>query len=67
LPTYAEVTDEKKRKKDKGKAKVVTEGDLPQEESVQVADHEAELVAEDDFDELAEDFEVSYNFRFEEP
>jgi len=53
--------------KDKGKAKAIIEDDLSQEESVLVAEGDAELVAEDDFDELVEDFEASYNFRFEEP
>ena len=66
LPTYAEVTDVKKHK-DKGKAKAVIDGDLSQEEGVQVAESGTELVADDDFDDLAEDFEASYNFRFEEP
>jgi protein KRI1 len=64
LPTYAEVTNVKKRKK------AVIEGDLSQEEDVQIAEGDAELIAEDaedDFDELVEGFEASYNFRFEEP
>jgi len=60
------VTDVKKHKKDKGKAKAAIEGDPSQEEDVQVAESDTGLV-EDDFEELAEDFEASYNFRFEEP
>jgi protein KRI1 len=67
LPTYAEVTDVKKRKKHKGEAKVVTEDGVSQEENVQTAEGDAELDAEDAFDDLAENFEASYNFRFEEP
>ena len=61
------MTDVKKGKKDKAKAKAVIEGDLPQGEEAQIAEGDAEFVAEDDFDELVEDFEASYNFRFEEP
>lgn len=57
----------KKHKGDKGKAKAPIEGDLSQEEGIQVADSGTELVADDDFDDLAENFEASYNFRFEEP
>ena len=67
LPTYAEVTDVKKHKGDKGKPKATIEDDLSQEEGVQVADSGTELIADDDFDDLAENFEASYNFRFEEP
>lgn len=61
------MTDVKKGKKGKGKAKAVIEGDLSQGEEAQIAEGDAEFVVEDDFDELVEDFEASYNFRFEEP
>ena len=61
------MTDVKKHKGDKGKGKGLIEGDLSQEEGIQVADSGTELVADDDFDDLAENFEASYNFRFEEP
>jgi len=60
------VTDTK-RKKGKGKAEEVIEDHLSQEENAQIAGGDVGLDAEDDFDELAENFEVSYNFRFEEP
>ena len=66
LPTYAEVTDAKKQK-DKGKAKVDIEDEVSQEENAQLVKYDVELDVEEDFDELAENFEVSYNFRFEEP
>jgi hypothetical protein len=57
------LTDAGKRKKTN-----VDIGDKePQESNAQIAEGDAELNVEDDFDELAENFEASYNFRFEEP
>lgn len=57
----------KTQKKDKGKATAAIEDEVSQEEDDQIAEGGAELDAEDDFDELTENFEASYNFRFEEP
>lgn len=56
-----------KRRKGKGKAEEVIEDDLSQEENPQIIRGHVELDADDDFDELVENFEASYNFRFEEP
>jgi protein KRI1 len=67
LPTYAEVTDIKKNKKGKSKAKAAIEAEVSPEDEVPVTDGDAEDDAEDNFDELTENFEASYNFRFEEP
>lgn len=67
LPTYAEVTDIKKNKKGKNKAKAAIEAEVSPEEDVLIDGGDAEDDAEDDFDELMENFEASYNFRFEEP
>ena len=51
----------------KKRKKAVIEGDLSQEKDGQIDEGDPELVAEDEFDELVEGFEASYNFRFEEP
>ncbi|KAG0708658.1 KRI1-like family C-terminal-domain-containing protein [Suillus ampliporus] len=62
LPTYKEIV---KPKSTKGKAKdSVDESELeaPDDEQGDAADEE-----DDDFEEIADAFETSYNFRFEEP
>ncbi|KAL5531994.1 KRI1 [Sanghuangporus sanghuang] len=71
VPKYEEVTGSKSQKK--GKAK---EDDDDEEENDSrridvvanaASDYEAENFDEEEFDEVAETFESSYNFRFEEP
>ncbi|GJE97316.1 Kri1 domain-containing protein [Phanerochaete sordida] len=72
LPTYKEIT-ESKGKKGRGKARADSpmdedDGEEEQRQSGSVADDEgADGVDEDEFDEVADRFESSYNFRFEEP
>ena len=58
------MTDAKRRK---GKPEEVIEDESSQEDNTQVVEGHVEFDAEDDFDELVENFEASYNFRFEEP
>lgn len=75
VPTYKEVIS---GRKDKGKQKKVTEDaearQEPEAKSQDVGGVDQELlptadptVDEDDFEEIVDRFESSYNFRFEEP
>jgi protein KRI1 len=75
IPTYDEITTSKKPEK-KSKRKKTDEEDtlLPNETESQVQEASLGLEEdldsvdeEDDFDDLTERFESSYNFRFEEP
>ncbi|EKM53575.1 uncharacterized protein PHACADRAFT_186206 [Phanerochaete carnosa HHB-10118-sp] len=73
LPTYKEIT-ESKSKVDKGKARADTPKNVDEETSDQQqfeseADGEGmnKDLDDDEFDEVADRFESSYNFRFEEP
>ncbi|KAG8815533.1 hypothetical protein FRC17_000675, partial [Serendipita sp. 399] len=74
LPTYDEVTGARGSKEKRNKKK---KGELEHEESLEAVEKDAlrgesegevdEIDQEDDFDDLTERFESSYNFRFEEP
>lgn len=70
LPTYSEITGSKS-KKDKGKARADSPMDEDEEgEGAQESgsEHGPEAIEEEEeFDEIADRFESSYNFRFEEP
>lgn len=63
MPTYKEITGSKKGK-GKPEADSDSEGSDDDDE-VQEVKHQP--LDEDDFDEVADRFESSYNFRFEEP
>lgn len=71
LPTYKEITEP--ASKDKGKARADTPLDVNEEQYEDQSEFEAddkganEGLDEDEFDEIADRFESSYNFRFEEP
>lgn len=71
IPTYNEITstkaskNEKMRKHDDGDND--NEGDEDNEVERSVGGEAEDNFDEDDFDDLAETFESSYNFRFEEP
>ncbi|KAG8932321.1 hypothetical protein FRC02_001328 [Tulasnella sp. 418] len=72
LPTYNEVTSaKKKRKRDEETMEVEEKEEVQEEEKpkLDVDDIEVEEARkeEDDFDDLADNFEASFNFRFEEP
>lgn len=58
LPTFAEVTGSRREK--------APEATLDVQDNATPVD-DKDLDQENDFDELAETFEHSYNFRFEEP
>ena len=64
LPTYKEITG-------KGKTRTESEDDASSSDSDGEQDEHEDGVQssldEDEFDEVAERFETSYNFRFEEP
>ncbi|KAL6304942.1 KRI1-like family C-terminal-domain-containing protein [Sparassis latifolia] len=69
LPTYSEITASKKGK---GKANGTSTADSDLEDEVEEqegtgADAQSEELDEDEFDEVVDRFESSYNFRFEEP
>lgn len=63
IPTYGEVTAKPERPKKKKKEAVAEE---PRASSSSEED-EDEVDAENDFDDIVDNFESSYNFRFEEP
>ncbi|KIM31167.1 hypothetical protein M408DRAFT_65240 [Serendipita vermifera MAFF 305830] len=69
-PTYAEITTTKPPRKSSDdapvKAKPVEDDDMLGTEEVPEEDLD-EIEEEDNFDDLADRFESSYNFRFEEP
>lgn len=67
LPTYSEITSSKS-KKEKGKARADSPVDEDEEAEEPASENGLEEVADEDvFDEIADRFETSYNFRFEEP
>ncbi|KAG6892027.1 hypothetical protein C0993_005131 [Termitomyces sp. T159_Od127] len=67
IPTYGEITskgkDKKKKKNDEG-TEAVSDDEGNHSEAHPTEDPE---VDEDDFEEIVDRFESSYNFRFEEP
>lgn len=63
MPTYKEITGSKKGK-GKSEADSDSEGSDDDDEAQEV---KHQPLDEDDFDEVADRFESSYNFRFEEP
>jgi protein KRI1 len=65
VPTFAEVTSKRKARSPVKPASPINTQDIGSESS---QDKDGEnLLEEDDFDDVADNFEASYNFRFEEP
>ena len=64
LPTYKEITA-----KDKGKSKAVLDDDMSENETEDEkgGSNNEFIEDEDDFDDVADYFESTYNFRYEEP
>ena len=67
LPTYQEITGQSKKGKGKAGADSVNAEDEQQSEDEADDEGGAPDLDEDEFDEIADRFESSYNFRFEEP
>lgn len=62
MPTYAEITSASK-----GKGKATQEASAADSDSDHSDPLGNEELDEDDFEEIVDRFESSYNFRFEEP
>lgn len=63
MPTYKEITDTKGRRKQEFPP-VNVDGS---EQDTDTHDSEEDELEEDEFDDVVDRFESSYNFRFEEP
>jgi hypothetical protein len=62
IPTYGEITGSSKNEKAKGQDDGSASESLPEDQ-----DANGDELDDDDFDEIVDRFESSYNFRFEEP
>lgn len=67
MPTYKEITGSKNKGKGKAKAGSDDEEEGEDERSEEEEGLSEDFHAENEFDEVADIFETSYNFRFEEP
>jgi protein KRI1 len=68
LPTYKDIVGPSKvKKKSKHTKDAETEASSASEDGEEVQEADDAEFDEDDFDEINEQFETSYNFRFEEP
>ncbi|CCM05885.1 uncharacterized protein FIBRA_08122 [Fibroporia radiculosa] len=70
LPTYQEITASLEKGKSKaGRKQSDSQGIISDEEAKEIVagESQSEEIDEDEFDEVADRFESSYNFRFEEP
>lgn len=67
LPTYEEITGTKKKAENEKSASQANEQEAAATDQVQETVDADDIDVEDDFDDLTERFESSYNFRFEEP
>ena len=67
IPTYDEIVDSSTSSKRKKSKLHDDDGPRSKERNDEVEEHGPTLSDEEDFDELVDAFETSYNFRFEEP
>ena len=66
MPTYNEIVESSSKQSEQKLAN--TQTDLDSRDGVNLDDEQGATLSDDNaFDDLAEAFETSYNFRFEEP
>lgn len=68
VPTYNEIVEPSSKQSKRKSARSQADSDVDQNpDNVEREAHGATISDEDSFDNLADAFETSYNFRFEEP